>query len=387
MRFLPLVLKNLFRKKTRTFLTIASILFPLLVIAFLGTFLKALHFADPARKGYFRVVTRHKVGLTTPIPVAYAKRVEPLPGVVAVTVLAQFRGIYRDESAGNVFPRFAVDAATFLSVFDDAVILQGSAEAWRKDRASALVGERLMQKYGWKLGDRVVIRGTLYPVDLDLAIAAVYRLPYETSGSIFFHREYLEEAWPPFRGQATTVWARARDNAAEARLPAEIDAFFDNSPFPTKSDSESAFLTGFVQLLGNVQLFLTSLGIVLVLVIILVAANTMAMATRERVVEIAVMRALGYTRARVILLILAESLVMALAGAAVGLGLFVAVFPSLQKRLLDTRLSQFAAEMKIFPEVLALAVGTALLIGLLAALVPALRAARRRIVDGLRFTG
>jgi putative ABC transport system permease protein len=387
MRFLPLVLRNLFRKKTRTLLTVASILFPLLVIAFLGTFLKALRFSDPARKGYFRVVTRHKVGLTTPIPVAWARRIESLPGVVAVTVLSPFRGIYRDESAGNVFPRFAAQAGTFLSVFDDAVIVEGSAAAWRNDRASALVGERLVQKYGWKLGDRVVIRGTLYPVDLDLVIAAVYRLPYETSGSIFFHREYLEEAWPPFRGEATTIWARVKDNAAEERLPAEIDALFDNSPFPTKSDGESAFLTGFVQLLGNVQLLLTSLGIVLVLVIVLVAANTMAMATRERVVEIAVMRALGYTRAKVVLLILAESLVMALAGAAVGLGLFAVAFPSLQKRLLDTRLSQFAAEMRIFPGVLALAVGTALLIGLLAALVPALSAARRRIVDGLRFTG
>ncbi|MGE5345345.1 MAG: ABC transporter permease [Acidithiobacillales bacterium] len=387
MRFLPLVLKNLLRKKTRTLLTVASILFPLLVVAFLGTFLTALHFADPARKGFFRVVTRHKVGLATPIPVAWARRIERLPGVVAVTVLSPFRGIYRDESAGNVFPRFAADAATFLSVFDDAVIVGGSAKGWQSDRSSALVGERLMEKYGWTVGDRVVIRGTLYPVNLDLVIAAVYRLPYETSGSIFFHREVLEEAWPPFRGQATTIWARVKDNATAARLPGEIDPLFENSPFPTKSDTESAFLTGFVQLLGNVQLLLTSLTVILVLVIVLVAANTMAMATRERVVEIAVMRALGYSRARVVALILAESLFMALAGAVLGLGLFVAAFPSLQQRLLDTRLSQFAAEMRIFPGVLALAVGTALLIGLLAALVPALRAAGRRIVDGLRFTG
>jgi putative ABC transport system permease protein len=387
MRFLPLVLKNLLRKKARTFLTVASILFPLLLVAFLGTFLTALHFADPARKGFLRVVTRHKVGLTTPIPVAWARRIETLPGVVAVTVLSPFRGIYRDESAGNVFPRFAADAATFLSVFDDAVIVEGSAKRWQDDRSSALVGERLMRKYGWKLGDRVVIRGTLYPVDLDLVIAAVYRLPYETSGSIFFHREYLEEAWPPFRGQATTIWARVKDDVTEARLPAEIDPLFENSPFPTKSDTESAFLIGFVQLLGNVQLFLTSLAVILVLVIVLVAANTMAMATRERVVEIAVMRALGYGRVKVVALILAESLVMALAGAVLGLGLFVAAFPSLQKRLLDTRLSQFAAEMKIFPRVLAVAVGTALLIGLFAALAPALRAAQRKIVDGLRFSG
>ncbi len=380
-------MKNLFRKKTRTLLTIASILFPLLLIAFLGTFFSALHLADPARTGHFRVVTRHKVGLTTPIPAAFARRIEPLPGVVAVNVLSQFRGIYRDESAANVFPRFATDAATFLSVFDDASIVEGSAEAWRRDRASALVGERLMKKYGWRLGDRIVIRGTLYPVNLDLSIAAVYSLPYETSGSVFFHREVLEEAWPPFRGTATTIWARVADNAAEARLPAEIDALFDNSPFPTKSDSESQFLTGFVQLLGNVRLLLTSLGAILVLVIVLVAANTMAMATRERVAEIAVLRTLGYTRAKVLLLIVAESLVMALAGAALGLALFAAGFASMRRAFLDTRLSQFAAGMRILPEVLAMAVGTALLIGVLAALVPALRAASRPIVDGLRFPG
>lgn len=387
MRFLPLILKNLLRKKTRTLLTIGSIVFPLLVIAFLGTFFRALELTDPAKAGNFRVVTRHKVGLTTPIPSAWARQIDPLPGVLATTVLAQFRGIYRDESAANIFPRFATDASTFLRVFDDAVIVEGSAEAWQKDRSSALVGERLVKKYGWKLGDRIVIRGTLYPVDLDLVVAAVYRLPYETSGSVFFHREYLEEAWPPFRGQVTTIWARVKDNAAEARLPAEIDALFENSPFPTKSDSESAFLTGFVQLLGNVKLLFVSLGAVLVVVIVLVAANTMAMSTRERVVEIAVMRTLGYTRGRVVALIVVESLVMALAAAALGLALFCAAFASMRGRLIDTRLSQFAAGMRIFPEVLAFAVATAVLIGVLAALVPALRAAERKIVDGLRFAG
>jgi putative ABC transport system permease protein len=387
MRFLPLILKNLLRKKTRTLLTVGSILFPLLVIAFLGTFLRALDLTDPAKAGNYRVVTRHKVGLTTPLPFAWARQIDPLRGVRATTVLAQFRGVYRDESAANIFPRFATDEETFLKVFDDAVLVEGSAKAWQRDRASALVGERILRKYGWKLGDRIVVRGTLYPVDLDLVIGAVYRLPYETSGSLFFHREYLEEAWPPFRGQVTTIWTRAEDSAAEARLPAVIDALFENSAFPTKSDPESAFLTGFVDLLGNVRLLFVSLVSVLVLVIVLVAANTMAMSARERVVEIAVMRTLGYSRAKVVALILAESLVMALAGAAVGLALFSAGFASMRDRLIDTRLSQFAAGMRIFPEVLAFAVAAAVLIGLLSALVPALRAAQRKIADGLRFTG
>jgi putative ABC transport system permease protein len=224
MRFLPLVLKNLFRKKTRTLLTVASIVFPFLVIAFLGTFLKALDLADPGRNGFFRVVTRHKVGLTTQVPLAYARAVEGRPGVVAVTVLDRFGGVYRDETARNIFPRFATDSETFLSVFDDAVVVRGSVEAWRKNRAGALVGEKLLGKYGWNIGDRIVIRGTLYPVTLDLTIEAVYRLPYENSASVFFHRAYLEEAWPPFRGQVSTIWTRVKDNDTARRLPPVIGA-------------------------------------------------------------------------------------------------------------------------------------------------------------------
>ena len=387
MRFLSLVLKSLFRKKTRTLLTVASIVFPLLVISFLGTFLKALDLADPGQNGFFRVVTRHKVGLTTQIPLAYARAVEGRPGVVAVTVLDRFGGVYRDETARNVFPRFATDPATFLSVFDDAVIVQGSVEAWKKNRAGGLVGEKLLQRYGWKLGDRIVIRGTLYPVTLDLTVDAVYRLPYENSASVFFHRAYLEEAWPPFRGQVSTIWTRVKDNDAARRLPPVLDALWENSPAPTKSESESAFLTGFVELLGNVQLFLTSLGFVLVLVIVLVAANTMAMTARERVVEIAVMKTLGYTRLAVAGLILGESVVMALLGAAIGLGAFLLGFNSLKNALLDTRLAPFALGMRVFPEILALAIAVAVAIGLLAALVPAVISSRRPIVDGLRFTG
>ncbi len=385
MRFVPLVLRNLLRKKTRTLLTVGSVLFPVFLVAFMATFLRTLNLPDPAReRGLFRLVTRHKVGLTTPLPYAVLAKIAPLEGVRAITPIDRFGGLYRDASAGHIFPRFAVDPATFLDVFDDATIVKGSADDWKKDRAGGLVGVALVEKYGWKIGDRVPVTGTLYPVNLTFTVRAVYSLPYENSASIFFHRAYLEESYPPFRGNVSTVWTRCEDAACAERLPRRIDDFFENSPAPTKTESENAFTMGFVSLLGNVQLLLTSMGAIIIGVVVLIAANTMALAVRERVVEVAVLRTLGFSRGRIVGLILAESLALSLVGGGFGLLVFVATFARLKASLMETRMAPFAAGMRVFPEVVALAAAVALFVGVCAALVPAVRAARRPIVDGLR---
>ncbi len=384
-RFLPLVLKNLLRKKTRTLLTVGSILFPVLLVAFMATFLRTLNLPDPAReRGLYRLVTRHKVGLTTPLPYAVVNRIAPLPGVRAVTPIDRIAGLYRDASAGNVFPRFAVDAVQFLRVFDDAKIVAGSAEEWKRDRSGALAGIALAKKYGWKVGDHVTIAGTLYPVDLTFTIQGLYSLPYENSASIFFHREVLEEAWPPFRGTVSTVWSRCADAACAERLPRLIDDFYENSPHPTKTESENAFTLGFVALLGNVQLLLTSMGVIIVGVVVVIAANTIALNVRERVVEVAVLRTIGFSRPQIVGLVLGESLALAGLGGGLGLLLFVAAFSRLRGALMETRMAPFAAGMRVFPEVVALAAGVALAVGVLSAIVPAVLAARRPIVDGLR---
>ena len=384
-RFLPLVLKNLLRKRTRTILTVGSILLPVVLVAFMATFLRTLNLPDPAReRGLYRLVTRHKVGLTTSLPYAVVNRIAALEGVRTVTPIDRIAGLYRDTSAGNIFPRFAVDPATFLDVFDDARIVQGSAEAWKRDRAGGLVGVALVKKYGWKIGDRVTIAGTLYPVDLTFTVQAVYSLPYENSASIFFHRAYLEEAWPPFRGTVSTVWTRCADAACAERLPRQIDALFENSPNPTKTESENAFTLGFVALLGNVQLLLTSLGAIIVAVVVVIAANTVALNVRERVVEVAVLRTLGFSRPRIVGLILGESLALSALGGGLGLLLFVGAFSRLKGALMETRMSPFAAGMRVFPEVVALAAGVALVVGVFSAIVPAVLAARRPIVSGLR---
>ncbi len=384
-RFLPYVLKSLFRKRTRTILTVGSILFPVFLVAFMATFLRTLNLPDPAReRGLYRLVTRHKVGLTTSLPSAVVSRIASFEGVRSITPIDRFGGTYRDATAGNVFPRFAVDPQTFLDVFDDARIVQGSAEDWKRDRSGGLVGVALVKKYGWKIGDRVTIAGTLYPVDLSFTVQGVYSLPYENSASIFFHRAYLEEAWPPFRGTVSTVWSRCADAACAERLPKEVDDWYENSPNPTKTETENAFTLGFVALLGNVQLLLTSMGVIIIGVVIVIAANTIALNVRERVVEVAVLRTLGFSRLQIVGLIMAESLALAGVGGGLGFLLFLAAFSRLKGALMETRMSPFAAGMKIFPEVVALAAGVALAVGILSAIVPAVMAARRPIVDGLR---
>ncbi len=388
MKFLPLVLRNVFRKKTRTALTVASIVLPLLVICMMGTFLKALTSpGSGASVGMYRLVVRHRVSLTSTLPRAYEEQIRQLPGVVATTNFNWFGGKYIDSSARNVFVRFSVDPESFLKVYDDAQIVAGSVQEWLSDRTGAVVGTNLAAKYGWKLGDKVVIQGDIFPINLELTIRALYTLPTGTSASLFFDRKYLDEAFPNFKGQVFTIWIKAKDAAAAERLPKEIDAMFENSPYPTKTETEKEFQNGFVSMLGNVKLLMGSIGTIIVLVILLIAANTMAMAARERIPEIAVLRTLGFTREAILGLILAESLVISISGGLLGILLFVAAEPSMKHQLMMTPMSTLAATMHVDPAVLALAFAVAVGVGLVAGIVPAVRSSTRPIADGLRQVG
>jgi putative ABC transport system permease protein len=384
-KFLPLVLRNVFRKKTRTALTVASIVLPLIVICMMGTFLRALNApGSGATRGMFRLVVRHRVSLTSMLPLAYQEKIRQLPGVVAATNFNWFGGKYIDSSAKNVFVRFSVEPESFLKVFDDARIVAGSVQDWLSDRTGALVGTNLAAKYGWKVGDRVVLQGDIFPINLELTIRALYTLPTGSSASLFFDRKYIDEAFPSFKGQLFTVWIKAKDAEAAERLPKQIDAMFENSPYPTKTETEKEFQNGFISMLGNVKLLMTSIGTIIVLVVLLIAANTMAMAARERIPEIAVLRTLGFTRPTILGLILAESLVISIFGGLLGILLFVAAEPSMKHQLMMTPMSTLAATMHVDPAILALAFAVAVGVGMVAGIVPAVRSSTRSIADGLR---
>ncbi len=385
MKYLPFVLKNLFRKKTRSILTIGSILLPLFVICILGTLLRALETDPSGGKGMFRLITRHKVSIANWLLESQGTKIRQVPGVVELLRMNWFGGSYIDQSARNQFPRFSTsDPEALLRVFDEVSIAEGSAEEWVKDRTGALVGGVLMKKYGWKVGQKVPLKGDIYPITLELTIRAVYKGPDETG--LYFHHPYIEETLPRVKGFVGWYWIKAASPEAAAKIPAQIDALFENSDHPTRTETEKEFQNGWVSMLGNVKLLLTSIAVIIGFVILLIAANTMAMAARERITEIAVLRTLGYPKKTILGMILGESVLLAVFGGLLGLGLFTFFYPGFRRMIQYSPMGGFAAGMGALPDprLLAIAFLATLLIGVLAGVVPAVRASQRTITDGLR---
>jgi putative ABC transport system permease protein len=385
MKFFPLVFKNLFRKKTRSLLTLGSILLPLFVICVMGTLFQTLSRDRSEGKGMYRLVVRHKVSLTNFIPEAYGEKIRQLGGIQDMTILCWFGGKYIDYSPKNQFARFAVQPEDFLKVFDDASMVEGSAQDWFSDRAGAIVGTALVKKYGWRVGQKITLIGDIYPITVELTIRGIYTGPNDAG--LYMNWKYIEEALPRIKGRIGTFYIKTDSKESVARLPKEIDALFENSPAPTKSETEKEFQNGFVSMLGNVKLMLTGICTAIVFVILLIAANTMAMAARERVTEIAVLRTLGFQKGTILGLILGESLLLSLIGGVFGVAFFVFMFPGFKAALMSTPMSGFAAGMRLFPSVLAAGFTIAVFVGLVAGIVPAIRSAQRSITDGLRQVG
>jgi putative ABC transport system permease protein len=385
-KLLPYIFKNVFRKKTRSILTIGSILLPLFVICIMGTMLKTLDADASGGRGMYRLAVRHKVSLTNWLPEAYEPKIRQLPGVVEVAKANWFGGKYIDYSPKNIFSRFAIgNPEALLKVFDEAKVVEGSESDWVHDRNSCLVGRHLMKKYGWKMGQKVPLAGDIYPVHVEPTIKAVYAGPDETG--LYMHYAMLEEALPRAKGWVGWYWIKADSPQAVERLPKQIDALFENSDRPTRSETEKEFQNGFVSMLGNVKAFLVYLCILIVGVILLIAANTMAMSARERVTEIAVLRTLGFGKQTILGMILAEAVLLSLFGGAFGVAVYVLIFPGFRQMVLNSPMGFYAAGMKLFPAVVAVAFGVTVLVGILAGLVPAIRSSQRSIPDGLRQVG
>jgi putative ABC transport system permease protein len=386
MKFFPFVVKNLFRKKTRSLLTLGSILLPLFVICILGTLLAALETDPSGGRAMWRLITRHKVSITNWLVDGHTARIRQLPGVAEVVRMQWFGGQYVDQSAFNNFARFSTqDPEALLRVFDEAKIVAGSGGEWANDRAGVLVGRLLMKKYGWKLGQKITLKGDIYPVNPELTIRAVFEGPDESG--VYFHHAYLEEAIPRVKGFVGWFWIKADSAQSAGRLPRQVDDLFENGSYPTRTETEKEFQNTWVSMLGNVKFLLTSISVIIAFVILLIAGNTMAMAARERVTEIAVLRTLGYQKGTILGLILGESLLLSAVGGVLGLGVFISFFPGFKRALLYSPMAGFAAGMKIFPSVLIAGFAVTLLVGLFAGLVPAVRSSQRSITDGLRQVG
>lgn len=325
MRLSSYVLRNVTRNARRTMLTVLSIGVSMGLVVLLRTFVTELYRGVDASDGIPRLVTRHRTSLGLLIPVRHGEKIRALPGVRAVTPLNWFGGTYVDQEPRNFFARFSVDPQTFFDVYSEyGTETPEQLEAFRRERVACLAGGVLMDRFGWKVGDRITFMGDIYPVDLELTIRGVLRGPEEAW--VIFHHKYLEESVGATLGVGTFT-TLASDAAMLPAMIEEIDGMFRNSDAETRTETEKAFNLSFIEMLGNIRLLLGSITGVVVFAILLVAAGTMAMAVRERTREIAVLKAIGYARGTIARLLVAEGMLVALAGGGLGMGVTMLLLP------------------------------------------------------------
>ena len=376
------VTKNAFRNKRRSILTVLSIAFSLLLLTLMMTIWHAFYLDQGSAESAQRLVVRHRVSLTFSLPGYYREKIRAMPGVEAVVPVSWFGGIYKDQKPENFFAQFGTDPEEFFKVFRDLELPPEQVVAWQRDRQGVIVDSSLATKYGWKLGDRIVLQGTIYPVNLELIIRGIYHSNPDNK-SVYFNAKYVEEAVSFFKGQAGTFSILASSPADVSKVASTIDDMFRNSPQPTKSESEKAFGLEFVAMMGNVKAFILSICSAVVFATLLVSANTMAMSIRERTREVAVLKTLGFTRRSVLGLFVSEAVALSLFGGLIGAGLGWGMV------YLLTHSPQFISffPLRVTPLIGVIALLTSGLVGLLSAAVPSYTASQVNIVDGLRHIG
>lgn len=386
--FLPLILKNSVRNRRRSLLTIGSLAVSLCLLGVLMAMYRALFFENensPAQAT--RLVTHHKVSLAQPLPFAHEQKIQQTPGVKAIMVRQWFGGAYKDaRDTRNFFARFAVEPAKFFRIFAELTMPEDEKQRFQQQRSACIASKDLATKFGWKPGERITLLGDIFPVTLELTLAGIFDDP-DHNEFLFFNWDYLREGLPlsnPGRDIVGQFVIQADSPEAVPRIARAVDEAFENSPFPTKTESERAFQLSFVSFLGNLKLFLLALGGAVTFTVLLVSANTLAQSVRERIREVGIMKTLGFTPGIILSLILGESAVIALTGGVIGGALAWGLCASLRSAAIPI---QALKVLSITPLIALLALSVALFIGLLSAMIPAFSASRRSILDSLRHTG
>ena len=376
------VTKNAFRNKRRSILTVISIAFSLLLLTLMMTIWRAFYLDEGSAESAERVIVRHRVSLTFSLPGYYREKIRAIPGVVSVVPVSWFGGIYKDQKPENFFAQFGTDPDEFFETYRDMQMPDEQIKAWQRDRQGVIVDDALAKKYGWKLGDRIVLQGTIYPVNLELNIRGIFHSVPDNK-SVYFNTKYVEESVSWFKGQAGTFGILADAPGDVSKIASAIDDTFRNSPQPTKAETEKAFGLEFVAMMGNVKAFILSICSAVVFATLLVSANTMAMSIRERTREVAVLKTLGFTRGGVLGLFVSEAVSLSLLGGLIGGGLGWLMVYGL------THSPQFFSffPMKVTSGIWLLAMLTSALVGLLSSALPSYHASQVNIVDGLRHIG
>jgi putative ABC transport system permease protein len=392
MQYLPYVLKHLRKNWIRTASTVAAMSVCIFLFCTLQTVIAAVTWGLQSANAS-RLITRHAVSLVYTLPVAYKERIAQLPGVKRVASSNWFFGFLGSTpDYKNFFANFAVDPEVYLAMYPEYILTPQEKADFLADRRGCIVGYETAAKFGWKVGDTFQLESVIPPYrtgkPFEFLIRGIYqvddvRYPGTDGRLMFFHWKYLDEATRG-RAGAGTFNIEIDDPKQAGALARSIDALFENSDRQTKTETEAAFRAGFASLAGNLALLLNGIGIAVTFTILLVTANTMSMAVRERRTEIAVLKTLGFGSRLVMWLVLVESLVLGVLGGAVGLGLGALMIKALpQLPFIGDAVRQFP-NLGLSPQVAGLGFAIALLIGLAAGLVPALSAYRARITEALR---
>jgi len=379
-KFSRIVLANLFRKKIRLLLTIGSFAVALFLFAFLAVVRDAFgRGADVA--GADRLVIINRTSIINPLPLSYRDKILRIPGVKVITHNNWFGGIYQEEK--NFFPQFVIDPENQRQVFPELIVPDDQWANFLKDRQGAIVGARTAERFHWKIGDHIPIKATIFAAGTwEFNLVGIYhgKRPQDDETQFWFQWDYFEEKVAErYKGNVGWYVLRLDSPDDAVRVAKAIDSEFANSPYETKTETESQFAAGWVKQFGNIRFLIVSIGIVVFFTLLLVTGNTMAISVRERTGELAVFKAIGYSDRKVMMFVLLESLVIALIGGVSGLLLAVVAVPGISKAL-----NGLVPSLILQPSILVMGLLVALLVGLISGLLPGIGAMRLRIVNALR---
>ena len=382
---LRLILKNTMRHKLRTSLTILGLVVAIFSFGLLQTVVDAWY-AGAEGASNTTLVTRNKTSLVFPLPLSYQARIRAVPGVSGVGFANWFQGTYKDPK--NFFAQFAVSGASYLDIYPDYLLPPDDRAAFLRDRKGCIVGRKLADQYGFKVGDIIPLKGTIYPGNWELVVRGIYdgRQSTTNTATLFFHWDYVNETMKkvqPRRANQIGVYVVQIDQPENAAaISAAVDKEFANSLAETLTETEKAFQLGFVSMSEAIVVAIRVVSFVVIIIIAAVMANTMAMSARERLGEYATLKALGFGPGFLTLMIFGESLLLSAFGAALGIAVLFP-FAAFLGKVMGTMFPVF----EVSPLTVAQQVLAALAIGAVAAIAPTIRAVRINIVDGLRSIG
>ena len=381
MKYIKLVLKSARRSKRRTALTMMSVAIAVFLFASLKAVLDGFD-AVAAASSSMRVVTVRSTSMIFSMPMSHVEAIKSTPGVDDATWANWFGGIYKDPK--NFFGQFAVDPESYLRMYPEVILSPEEKQAFMTDRTGCIVGDGLVKKYGWHVGDKIVLTPGI-PIygtqDYSFTIRGIYKAGSSAvdNQSMLFHWKYVDER-SLVAGQVGWIVTKVSDPDRATQVASAIDGKFSNSPFETKTDTEKAFSAQFANMLGNLNVLLGSVALAVVITTLFVAGNTMAMSVRERTTEVAVMRTLGFPSGTIFGLVVGEGLFVAVVGGAIGAALARLVVNGEALGLVGGFIPAFGVgNMNMI-----IGLGLSALIGVLAALIPATIASRLKIVDALR---